>query len=71
MNLNPARPMKKILILLAIVGTGIAAVLAVDPGRFAFTDVDAGGHKLDMFIAAMDVRLRCLKREGAGGGWYS
>lgn len=42
--------MKKILILLAAVGSSIAIVLAVDPGRFAFTYVDAGGHKLRMYV---------------------
>jgi pimeloyl-ACP methyl ester carboxylesterase len=42
--------MKKILILFAMAGSGIAIALAVDPGRLLFTDVDAGGHKLRMLI---------------------
>lgn len=43
--------MKKLLMLLAIAISGIAIVLAMDPGRFAFGYVDAGGHKLRMYIS--------------------
>jgi pimeloyl-ACP methyl ester carboxylesterase len=43
--------MKKILMLLAVVISGAAIVLALDPGRLAFTYVDAGGHKLRMDIS--------------------
>jgi pimeloyl-ACP methyl ester carboxylesterase len=43
--------MKKILILLAIAASGMAIVLAMDPGGFAFTYADAGGHKLRMLVS--------------------
>lgn len=43
--------MKKSLSLLASFMTVAAIVLAVDPGRFAFADVDAGGHSLRMLIS--------------------
>lgn len=43
--------MKKSLSLLAVAMSGAAIYLAVDPGRFAFAKVDAGGHSLRMFIS--------------------
>lgn len=43
--------MKKSLLLLAIALSVTAIVLAVDPGRFAFAYVDAGGHSLRMLIS--------------------
>jgi pimeloyl-ACP methyl ester carboxylesterase len=43
--------MKKTLTLLATVTSGIAIVLAVDPGRFAFDYVDVDGHQLRLLIA--------------------
>ncbi len=43
--------MKRILILIAIVISGIAIVFAVDLGRFIFDYVDVGGHKLRMLIS--------------------
>lgn len=43
--------MKKVLMLFAMVVGGVAIVLAVDPGRFAFSYVDVGGHKLRMLIS--------------------
>ena len=62
--------MKKILILFAIVGSGIAIVLAVDPGRFAFSYVDAGGHKLRMYISGHGSPAVVFETGGepAGGG---
>jgi pimeloyl-ACP methyl ester carboxylesterase len=41
---------KKSLALLAVVGTCAAIYLAVDPGRFKYDYVDAGGHRLRMLI---------------------
>jgi pimeloyl-ACP methyl ester carboxylesterase len=58
--------MKKILILFAMVGSGIAVVLAVDPGRFAFTYVDAGGHKLRMFISGQGSPAVLFETGGSG-----
>jgi pimeloyl-ACP methyl ester carboxylesterase len=43
--------MKKTLTLLATVTSGLAIVLAVDPGRFAFDYVDVDGHQLRLLIA--------------------
>jgi pimeloyl-ACP methyl ester carboxylesterase len=43
--------MKKTLTLLATVTSGLAIVLAVDPGRFAFDYVDVDGHPLRLLIA--------------------
>ncbi|HLX70473.1 MAG TPA: alpha/beta hydrolase [Verrucomicrobiae bacterium] len=43
--------MKKILLLLAVVTSGAAIVLGLDPGRLAFSYVDVGGHKLRMDIS--------------------
>lgn len=43
--------MKRILMLLAVVTSGIAVMLATDPGRFTFHYVDAGGHTLRMDIS--------------------
>jgi pimeloyl-ACP methyl ester carboxylesterase len=43
--------MKKSLMMLACGISSIAIVLAIDPGRFAFKNVDAGGHQLRMFIS--------------------
>lgn len=42
--------MKKLLMTLAAMVSGIAIVLAMDLGRLAFTMVDAGGHGLRMLI---------------------
>jgi pimeloyl-ACP methyl ester carboxylesterase len=42
--------MKKLLMTLAAIGSGIAVVLAMDLGRLTFTMVDAGGHELRMLI---------------------
>jgi pimeloyl-ACP methyl ester carboxylesterase len=46
-----AHTMEKTLALLAIVISGMAVVLAMDPGRIAFDYVDVGGHKLRMYIS--------------------
>lgn len=43
--------MKRNLTVLAIITTVAAIFLAVDPGRFAFACVDAGGHPLRMLIS--------------------
>ncbi|HEX4122555.1 MAG TPA: alpha/beta hydrolase [Verrucomicrobiae bacterium] len=43
--------MKKSPALLASIVSGIAIFLATDPGRSAFTYVDAGGHELRMLIS--------------------
>ena len=43
--------MKSNLTVLAIVATVAALFLAVDPGRFAFAYVDAGGHPVRMLIS--------------------
>jgi pimeloyl-ACP methyl ester carboxylesterase len=42
--------MKKTLVLLASLASGIALVLAMDLPRFAFEQVDAGGHSLRMYV---------------------
>lgn len=42
--------MKKSLITLATLISGFAFFLGMDPGRFAFKDIDAGGHPLRMLI---------------------
>jgi pimeloyl-ACP methyl ester carboxylesterase len=42
---------KKVLITLALVLSGVAVILAMDPGRFAFSFVDAGGHELRLLIS--------------------
>jgi len=47
----PAIPLNKLLAILAVLITGLAIALAMDPGRFAFKNVDAGGHPLRMFFA--------------------
>jgi pimeloyl-ACP methyl ester carboxylesterase len=44
-------PMKKVLVVLAICMSCVAVVLALDPGRFKFQQVDAGGHRLRMRIS--------------------
>jgi pimeloyl-ACP methyl ester carboxylesterase len=43
--------LNKPLAVLAAFVSGLALVLAMDLGRFAFRDVDAGGHKLRMYIS--------------------
>src|SRR5262245_17009806 len=43
--------MRKGLTMLAVVMSGIAILLALDPGRFAFKYVDTGGHHLRMLIS--------------------
>jgi pimeloyl-ACP methyl ester carboxylesterase len=43
--------MKKILMLLAMVTTGMAIVLAVDPRRFAFHYINVDGHELRFLIS--------------------
>jgi pimeloyl-ACP methyl ester carboxylesterase len=43
-------PVKRICILLAMATTGAAVALAIDPGRFAFQYVDAGGHPVRMLF---------------------
>src|SRR5690349_12362607 len=42
--------MRKLLIAIAGSVSCVAIVFALDPGRFAFTEVDAGGHKLRMLV---------------------
>jgi pimeloyl-ACP methyl ester carboxylesterase len=42
--------MKANLTILAITASAAAIILALDPGRFAFAHVDAGGHSLRMLI---------------------
>src|SRR5262245_45167200 len=67
---KPVTAMKKILIFFAMVISGVAVVLAVDPGRFAFSYVDAGGHKLRMFISGHGSPAVVFETGGspAGGG---
>jgi pimeloyl-ACP methyl ester carboxylesterase len=36
---------------MAVLVSGLAILLAVDPGRFAFKDIDAGGHQLRMLVS--------------------
>ena len=43
--------MKKILITLATIISGVAILLGMDLERFAFKNVDAGGHQLRMLIS--------------------
>lgn len=52
--------------LFAAVGSGIAIAIAVDPGRFAFTYVDAGGHNLRMLISGQGSPTVLF--EAGGGG---
>lgn len=47
----PRLKLNKPLAVLAVLISGIAIVFAVDPGRFVFQNVDAGGHPLRMFIS--------------------
>jgi len=42
--------MKKILMTFATVMSGVAIILGMDPGRFAFKFIDAGGHRIRMLI---------------------
>lgn len=58
--------MKKILILIAIAISGIAIVLAVDPGRFAFDYVDVGGEKLRMLITGNGSPTVVFEAGGSG-----
>ena len=44
-------PMKKSLAIPALVLSGIALILAGNPGRLAFRSVDAGGHQVRMFLS--------------------
>src|SRR5436190_13681746 len=43
--------MRKGLTIMAVLVSGLAILLAVDPGRFAFKDIDAGGHQLRMLVS--------------------
>lgn len=45
-----SRLIKKTLIALAFVISGVAILLGMDLGRFAFKYVDAGGHPVRMLI---------------------
>lgn len=62
--------MKKVLLLVAMAISGVAIVLAVDPGRFAFSYVDVGGHKLRMLISGHGIPAVVFETGGspAAGG---
>ena len=47
----PILRVKKTFAILAVLVTGAAIVLAIDPGRFVFRYVDAGGHPLRILIS--------------------
>jgi pimeloyl-ACP methyl ester carboxylesterase len=58
--------MKKILITLAIIISGMAILLGMDPGRFAFQHVDAGGHQLRMLICGRGSPTVVFEAGGSG-----
>src|ERR1043166_8131398 len=60
--------MKKPLRFLATGISGVAIVLAGDPGRFAFSYVDAGGHALRMRIAGSGSPAVVFESGGTGAG---
>lgn len=58
--------MKKTLTTMAIIVSGIAIVLAMDLGRFAFDYVDVGGHKLRMLISGHGSPVVVFEAGGTG-----
>ncbi len=61
--------MKKLLITLALVLSGIAILLAMDLGRFVFKNVDAGGHQLRMLITGHGSPAVVFETGGSPGAW--
>ena len=60
--------MKKFLVLLASLTSGVALVLAMDLPRFAFQWVDAGGHPLRMYICGSGNPTVVFESGGAPAG---
>jgi pimeloyl-ACP methyl ester carboxylesterase len=62
--------MKKSMAILAFVLSGVAIVIAMDPGQFAFRKVDVGGHQLRMLISGHGGPAVVFETGGspAGGG---
>ena len=58
--------MKKLLIILATLISGVAILLAMDLGRFAFQYVDAGGHRLRMLICGRGSPAVVFETGGSG-----
>src|SRR5882724_9733702 len=58
--------MKKILIILATIISGVAILLGMDLGRFAFKNVDAGGHQLRMLICGQGNPTVIFEAGGTG-----
>lgn len=65
---NDQTAMKNPWMFLATAISGVAIVLAVDPGRFAFSYVDAGGHALRMRIAGSGSPAVVFESGGTGAG---
>jgi len=58
--------MKKVLITLATLISGVAIVLALDPGHFAFRYIDVGGHQLEMLITGQGSPAVVFEAGGSG-----
>jgi pimeloyl-ACP methyl ester carboxylesterase len=59
---------KKTLIIFAIALSGVAVVLGIDPGHFAFKYIDAGGHQLRMLICEQGTPTVVFETGAAGSG---
>ncbi len=59
--------MKKPFITFAVFVSAVAVVLAIDPGRFAFSYVDAGGHRLRLFVSGTGSPAVVFESGGTGG----
>jgi pimeloyl-ACP methyl ester carboxylesterase len=59
--------MNKSCISFAIFGSAVAVALAIDPGHYAFSYVDAGGHRVRMFIAGTGSPAVVFESGGTGG----
>lgn len=60
--------MKKSFVALAVTASCISIIVALDPGRFAFAKVDAGGHPLRMLISGHGSPTVLFETGGTAGG---
>lgn len=60
--------MKKVLITSAIIVSGVAITLALDLGRFAFTNIDVEGHELRMLVRGQGSPTVVFETGGSPGG---